>query len=158
MGTTRCLTAEQLTVGMTHEVRRQFSHAQIARYCELADDHNAIHHDVEAARLRFLNSPDIVVPGALIQSAITGVFGTEFPGDGSLGLTFEPERMRKPVYPDEVVVLRFEVIKIRAAIVEFKVTIEDETGALISRAAVRVLAPDAAYRAWWEAHHTGSRD
>ena len=40
----------------------------------------------------------------------------------------------------------------------FKVTIEDETGALISRAAVRVLAPDAAYRAWWEAHHTGSRD
>ena len=33
--------------------------------------------------------------------AITGIFGSSFPGDGSLGLTFTPDRFRKPVVPEK---------------------------------------------------------
>ncbi|MEQ8230193.1 MAG: hypothetical protein RLW61_12675 [Gammaproteobacteria bacterium] len=152
MPQTNCLTAAMLNVGMTHEARVRFSHADVARYCELANDRNAIHHDVAAARVRFPGVDDIIVPGGLLQIAITGLFGTELPGDGSLGLTFEPERMRKPVCPDEEVVIRLEVTRIRAGIIEFDVGVASANGDPISGAKARVFAPDDNYRAWWLEH------
>ena len=53
MPQTNCQTAAMLSVGMTHEERVSFSREEVARYCELANDRNAIHHDVAAARVRF---------------------------------------------------------------------------------------------------------
>ncbi|MGE0485002.1 MAG: hypothetical protein AB7Q81_12745 [Gammaproteobacteria bacterium] len=155
MPQTQCLTAAMLRVGMTHEARVSFDHAQVAQYCALANDRNAIHHDVAAARQRFPEVDDIIVPGGLIQIAITGLFGTELPGDGSLGLTFEPERMRRPVCPDDVVVITLEVKRIRGGIVEFEVRVADDAGNDISGATARVLAPDEGYRAWWAEARNG---
>jgi len=148
---TNCLTAAMISVGMKHEARVSFDHAQVRTFCALANDRNAIHHDAAAARLRFPGVADIVVPGGLLQIAITGLFGTEFPGDGSLGLTFEPERMRKPVCPNDEVVITLEVKRIRAGIIEFHVAVDDAVGNPISGAVARVLAPDDNYRRWWEA-------
>lgn len=153
---TQCLTAAMLSVGMSHEARVSFDHDAVARYCELANDRNAIHHDVAAARLRFPEVEDIVVPGGLIQIAITGLFGTQFPGDGSLGLTFEPERMRRPVCPNDMVVITLEVKRIRGGIIEFEVRVTDEAGNAISGATARVLAPDQNYRDWWTRTHGGA--
>jgi acyl dehydratase len=147
---TNCLTAAMIEVGMTHQARVSFSRDDVARYCALADDRNAIHHDLAAARLRFPGVDDIVVPGGLIQIAITGLFGSQLPGDGSLGLSFEPERMRKPVLPGETVVITLEVTRLRGPIVEFKVDVTGAAGQPISTATARVLSPDASYRAWWE--------
>lgn len=149
MTTTNCLTAAQLHVGKRHEARFVYSREDVDRYCALAGDRNAIHHDVEAARLRFPGVPDIIVPGGLIQISITGIFGTAFPGDGSLGLTFTPERMRKPVCPGDEVVVAIEVTRIRGDIVEFDIDIRNRDGAAIGSAKSRVLAPDATYRRWW---------
>ena len=156
MPETNCLTPAMLAVGMKHQARVRFDHEQVRTYCTLANDRNAIHHDPAAARLRFPEVADIVVPGGLIQIAITGLFGTAFPGDGSLGLTFEPERMRKPVCPDEDVVITLEVTRIRAAIIEFRVSVDDADGAPISAAVARVLAPDDNYRQWWAARNVSS--
>lgn len=150
MSETQCLTAAMLSVGQRHEAHFCFSREDVARYCALANDRNAIHHDVAAARLRFPDVADIIVPGGLLQIAITGLFGSVFPGDGSLGLTFEPERMRRPVCPGDVVVVTLEVARIRAHIIEFKVGVNAEDGSIISGAVARVLAPDEGYRAWWE--------
>lgn len=131
-----------------------FSREDVQRYCALSGDKNAIHENVEAARLRFPGVPDIIVPGGLLQIAITGIFGTEFPGDGSLGLVFTPERLRKPVFPGETVQVIIEVVRIRGDLVEFEIAISNAEGAAIGGAKARVLAPDYSYQQWWQARRS----
>ncbi len=150
VSTTNCLTAAQLHVGMRHQTRFVFSHEDVARYCALSGDRNAIHREVAAAQLRFPGVTDIIVPGGLIQISITGIFGTEFPGDGSLGLTFTAERLRRPVCPAEEITILIEVARMRRDLVELDVTISNADGIAIGSAKSRVLAPDEAYRRWWE--------
>jgi len=150
---TNCYTAAELQAGQRYETRLKFSREDVARYCELSGDHNAIHADVDAARLRFPGVPDIIVPGGLIQIAITGIFGTQFPGDGSLGLVFTPERLRKPVCPGEEVLVTIEVARIRSDLVELDVAISNAEGVSIGGAKSRVLAPDKAYQDWWAGRH-----
>jgi acyl dehydratase len=150
MPQTDCLTADMLRVGQTHKARLRFSRTQVDTYCALTGDANAIHRDLEAARQRFPGVTNIVVPGGLIQSTVSGIFGTRFPGDGSLGLSFVPERFRKPVLPDEEVVVTLEITRIRGPIVEVDIAVTDAEGAPLTTAKAKILAPDAAYRAWWE--------
>ncbi len=149
MPATNCLTASMLEVGMMHKATLSFSRDQVERYCELSGDMNAIHRSVAAAQLRFPDLEDIVVPGGLIQIAITGLFGTSFPGDGSLGLTFTPERFRKPVCPGETIVVMVEVTRIRGEIVEVDVSVHDADQNQFGVAKARILAPDEPYREWW---------
>ncbi|TVQ88460.1 MAG: hypothetical protein EA400_09090 [Chromatiaceae bacterium] len=147
----RCLPASMLEVGMRHIARLRFSHEQVAQYCALTGDSNAIHRDLEAARLRFPDTPDIIVPGGLIQTCISALFATDLPGDGSLGLAFTPERFRRPICPGEELNVTLEVTRIiRGGIVEVDVLVEDNGGQRISAAKAKVVAPDEAYRAWWE--------
>jgi acyl dehydratase len=150
MSETRCLTAAMLEVGMRHVARISFSRDQVDRYCALVADHNAIHHDLAAARLRFPETDDIIVPGGLVQTRISALFATELPGDGSLGLTFSPERFRRPIRPGEELVATLTVARIiRGGIVEFDISLEDGEGVRISSAKAKVVPPDEAYRAWW---------
>ena len=154
MNETDCLTAAMLAPGQTYGVRMRFTRDQVDAYCALTGDANAIHRDLDAARQRFPGVTDIVVPGGLIQSTLSGVLGTRFPGDGSLGLSFVPERLRRPVLPGDELVATFEIVRIKGPIVELEVTVVDGEGAQLTRAQAKVLAPDAAYRAWWEARYT----
>lgn len=150
MSSTDCLTAEMLAVGMRHVARLSFTHEQVAQYCALTGDQNAIHRDLGAARVRFPDIRDIVVPGGLIQTTVSGLFGTRFPGDGSLGLTFAPERLREPVCPGDELEVTLEITRIRAGIVEVDVRVDDRHGVRITSAKAKVLPPDEAYRRWWE--------
>lgn len=85
------------------------------------------------------------------QTRISALFGTEFPGDGTLGLTFSPERLRRPLYPGDELVVTLEVARlIRGGIVEMQIGIADPEGNRVSEATAKVVPPDAAYRAWWE--------
>jgi acyl dehydratase len=153
---TNCLTAAQLQTGQRYETSLVFSREDVERYCALSGDHNAIHANVEAAQLRFPGVPDIIVPGGLLQIAITGIFGTQFPGDGSLGLVFTPERLRKPVCPGETVNVVIEVARIRGELVELDVAISNAEGASIGGAKSRVLAPDKGYQEWWARRQSAS--
>jgi len=150
MTKTDCLTAAMLTVGQRHSARLRFTREQVDTYCALTGDANAIHRDLEAARRRFPGVTDIVVPGGLIQSTVSGLFGTRFPGDGALGLSFVPERFRKPVLPDEEVVVTFEITRIKGAIIDIDLAVTDAQGARLTNGQARVLAPDEGYRQWWE--------
>jgi len=141
-----------LQVGMRHTAKLSFTREQVAAYCSLSGDHNAIHRDIEAARLRFPGVRDIVVPGGLVQIAIAGIFGTQFPGDGCLGLAFAPERFRRPVCPGDELTVTLEVTKLRGPLLEVDVTLTDETGEHISSAKAKLMAADDAYRQWWEAN------
>jgi len=150
MPETQCLTAAMLEVGMRHSAKLTFTREQVAQYCALAGDWNAIHRDLDAARRRFPEVRDIIVPGGLIQISVTGIFGTEFPGDGCLGLTFTPERIRKPVCPSDEIAVTIEVTKIRGPMVEVDVTLDDDQGNRISTAKSKLIAADQPYRTWWE--------
>ena len=147
--TKNCLTAPMLEVGMRHSAQLSFSREQVQQYCALSGDYNAIHADVEATRLRFPGAHDIVVPGGLIQISVTGIFGTEFPGDGCLGLTFVPERFRKPVFPGDEIFVDIVITKIRGPMVEVEVTLNDRQGNSIGTAKSKLIAPDEAYHQWW---------
>jgi acyl dehydratase len=148
---TRCLTTAMLEVGMQHEAHLSFTRAQVDQYCGLVGDHNAIHRDLEAARQRFPGVPDIVVPGGLIQTTISALFGTSFPGDGCLGLTFSPERFRRPVCPGDEIAVTLTVARIlRGGLVEMDVRVADGSGVPLSRATARLLPADDAYHAWWQ--------
>jgi acyl dehydratase len=151
MSLTDCLTAKMLAVGQRYSTRLRFSRAQVDTYCALTGDANAIHRDLPAAQLRFPGVTDIVVPGGLIQSTVSGLFGTRFPGDGALGLSFVPERFRKPVLPDEEVQVTLEITRIKGAIIDVDIRVEDAEGNRLTNAQARVLAPDDAYRTWWKA-------
>lgn len=139
---------------MQHRASLTFSADQVRRYCELAGDHNAIHRDLAAAQLRFPDVDDIVVPGGLVQIAITGIFGSDFPGDGALGLTFAPERFRKPLCPGDRIEVVIEVTRVRGEIIEVEITVQDEDGEKISSATSRILAPDQNYQQWWQQQTT----
>lgn len=152
MTTTHCHTASMLKVGMRHQETLSFTREQVDQYCALCGDMNAIHHDLEAARLRFPGVRDIVVPGGLIQIAVTGIFGSRFPGDGCLGLTFTPERFRRPVCPGDEIRVEIQVTKIRSGLIEVEILIDDTSGSRLATATSKLLAADDAYRRWWESH------
>ena len=135
---------------MRHGARLSFSREQVRQYCALSGDYNAIHHNPEAARRRFPDAEDIIVPGGLIQISVTGIFGTEFPGDGCLGLTFTPERFRKPVFPGDEIDVEILISKIRGPMVEVDITLKDVRGNLVTTAKSKLIAPDEIYRQWWE--------
>ncbi|MGB5833860.1 MAG: MaoC/PaaZ C-terminal domain-containing protein [Thiohalocapsa sp.] len=150
MQKTRCLTASMLEVGMSFEARLSFTREQVDQYCMLVGDHNAIHRDVEAAKVRFPDTPNIIVPGGLIQTTISALFGTSFPGDGCLGLTFSPERFKRPVCPGEEIDVTLTIARIlRGGILDMEIAVTDADGKPLARAQSRVVAPDDAYHGWW---------
>lgn len=148
---TQCMTTAMLEVGDSYTKTLSFSHEQVARYCELTGDHNAIHREQEAAHLRFPEVPDIVVPGGLIQTSVTGIFGSEFPGDGAIGLSFVPERFRKPVCPGDEIQVSVKVIRIRGPLLEVDITMTMADDDCLATAKAKIMAADDIYRAWWQA-------
>jgi acyl dehydratase len=157
MSDLRCLTPSLLEVGMRHTARLRFTREQVARYCALTGDSNAIHRDLAAARLRFPDTPDIIVPGGLVQTSISALFATDLPGDGTLGLAFTPERLRRPICPGDELVVTLEITRLlRGGIVDLEVTVDDAEGRRVTRGTARVVAPDDAYRAWWEAQQAAA--
>ena len=67
-----------------------------------------------------------------------------------MGLTFEPERVKRPVCPGDELLVKLELVRKKVDMAEFKITIEDMSGFQVSGAKSRVLLPDDSYRRWWE--------
>jgi len=155
MPDTDCLTPSMLEVGMRHQTTMSFTREQVDQYCALCGDGNAIHRDLEAARLRFPDVRDIVVPGGLIQISIAGIFGSRFPGDGTLGLSFTPDRLRRPVCPGDEMLVTLEVTRLRGPIIEMDITVDDTGGERLSTAKAKLIAPDEDYRRWWASRSRG---
>lgn len=150
MQKTRCLTAAQLKVGMRYDARLSFTREQVDQYCLLVGDHNAIHRDLDAARLRFPDTTDIIVPGGLVQTTISALFGTSFPGDGSLGLTFCPDRFRRPIRPGQEIDVALTIERVRrGGFIDMEIKVKFADGEPLANAKARVLAPDEAYQEWW---------
>jgi acyl dehydratase len=80
-----------------------FSQAEVAQFAQVTGDHNPIHLDAEYAQTTPFKQP--IMHGFLGGSIFSKVFGTLFPGEGSIYLKQTMEFLR-PMFVDT----RYEAI------------------------------------------------
>ena len=100
------LTLEQVTAGMSAEMRRRFTLQDVRAFAALAPDAAPLHSDPEFARQR--GYLDIVVFGFLVAAPFSGILGTRLPGPLTV-LHSARFGLAAPVYVDEEIVYRAEV-------------------------------------------------
>lgn len=96
-------------VGSTVEVDRSFTSKDVQLFSELSGDTNPVHF--EAACTPLFDQP--IVHGMLCSSLFSMLLGSEIPG--SIYVSQEL-KFKKPVYLDEQVCARIQVIKVRQAV------------------------------------------
>lgn len=76
-----------LTTGDTYQVSRIITQSMVNQFVQFIGDSNPIHS--RESKENILNkstneSPDLRVPGALLNSLVSGMIGSHFPGAGTL--------------------------------------------------------------------------
>ena len=92
-----------------HEFK--FSQSEVLKFAELTGDNNPVHTDDTYASKTIFKRP--VIHGMLGASIFSKIFGTLFPGEGTIYLGQNLNFMR-PMYPDteyEAVIIVKEVLK-----------------------------------------------
>jgi len=93
-----------LEVGTVKQYKRIITKEDVKKFAEVSDDYNPAHFDEAYTKTTIFKKP--IVHGMLVGSLFSKVFGTEYPGEGTIyvsqSLTF-----LKPVYPEET--LRVQV-------------------------------------------------
>lgn len=86
-----------------------FTQDNVNRFSEITGDNNPIHIDGEyASKTKFQKR---VLHGFLSGSVFSKVFGTIWPGNGTVYLS-QNMNFIKPMYPNEIYVAKFEVIEV----------------------------------------------
>ena len=94
------------TVGLEFQTEFRFGSKDVADFAAVTGDTNPIHLDAEfAATTRFKKT---ILHGMLSASIFSKVFGTEYPGSGTVyvGQTLE---FKRPMYPDEPYIATFKI-------------------------------------------------
>jgi acyl dehydratase len=91
----------------THEFR--FSQEEVARFAEVTGDKNPVHLDPEYAAKTMFKRP--IMHGMLGASLFSKVFGTLFPGEGTIYLK-QSLNFLKPMYVETDYVAEFTVKEI----------------------------------------------
>jgi acyl dehydratase len=98
-----------LNIGDFYELELSFTQAQVDAFAEVTDDKNPLHIDVEYAKTtRFGRT---VVHGFLAGAVFSRIFGTLFPGEGTIYI-YQDMRFREPVFVDTPYKARVEVTEI----------------------------------------------
>jgi acyl dehydratase len=79
----------------THEF--QYSQDEVSRFAEVTGDRNPVHTDADYAAKTMFKKP--IMHGMLGASLLSKVFGTLFPGEGTIYLK-QSLNFLKPMYPD----------------------------------------------------------
>ncbi len=82
-------------IGYTFEYSFLFSQQQVVSFAEITGDNNPIHLDTEYAANSLFKKP--IIHGYLGGSVFSKVFGTIFPGEGTIYLSQTME-FRRPMY------------------------------------------------------------
>lgn len=103
---------EDLEVGMSAEIERVVTDADVRAFADLTGDHNPVHVDEAFAATTMFK--ERIAHGAFVASLLSAVMGTELPGPGaifrSLNLSY-----RGPVRIGETVNAHVEIAEIDAA-------------------------------------------
>jgi len=100
---------EKLNIGDQFELAVSFSQDDVKKFAELTKDTNPLHIDPEFATKSIFKR--IIVPGFLSGAVFSRVFGTIFPGIGTIYL-YQEMKFKKPVFCDEKYYARFMVTQL----------------------------------------------
>jgi acyl dehydratase len=123
----------------THEF--QYSQEEVTRFAEVTGDRNPVHTDADYAAKTMFKRP--IMHGMLGASLLSKVFGTLFPGEGTIYLK-QSLNFLKPMYPDTPYEAVFTVKEVNyeksRAIVE--TVIKDKEGKVCTSGEATVMNVD----------------
>jgi len=130
-----------ITVNQEYKHAFQYSQEEVTRFAEVTGDRNPVHTDADYAAKTMFKRP--IMHGMLGASLLSKVFGTLFPGEGTIYLK-QSLNFLKPMYPDtpyEAVFTVKEVIyeKNRAII---ETVIKDKEGKVCTSGEATVMNVD----------------
>ena len=109
----------------THEIT--FNQTNVNTFAQITGDNNPIHLDADFAKNTIFGKP--IVHGFYSASVFSMVFGTKFPGKGTIYL-YQDMKFMAPVFVDQPYKAKFEVLEVNTekhtGII--KCTLEDENG------------------------------
>lgn len=100
-----------LTQGQTYKHAFSYSQAQVQAFAAVTGDHNPVHLDAEYAATTPFKKP--IMHGFLSGSIFSKVFGTLFPGEGTIYLRQHMEFLR-PMYVETMYEAVFTIKEIHS--------------------------------------------
>ncbi|MBA2611136.1 MAG: MaoC family dehydratase [Bacteroidetes bacterium] len=131
-----------LEVNQVYSHDFQFSQEEVNRFAEVTGDKNPVHTDAEYAAKSMFKRP--IMHGMLSASLFSKVFGTLFPGEGTIYLK-QTLNFLKPMYVDtayEAVFTVKEVMKDKHRAIVETVIKDKTTGILCTSGEATVLNSD----------------
>jgi len=112
----------------THDIT--FNQENVNTFAQITGDNNPIHLDAEFAAKTIFGKP--IVHGFYSASVFSMVFGTKFPGEGTIYM-YQDMKFFAPVFVDQPYKAKFEVLEVNTEkhVGTIKCTLEDETGKIV---------------------------
>lgn len=98
-----------IKVGDTFSHTLTYNQADVNTFARITGDNNPIHLDAEFAAKTPFGRP--IVHGFYSASVFSMVFGTKFPGEGTIYM-FQDMKFLAPVFVEEEYIAKFEVIEV----------------------------------------------
>lgn len=98
-----------IKIGDSYEEKVSFTNEIVRKFAEVSGDFNPIHLNEQYAKTTIFGG--VIVPGMLAASVFSKIFGTEFPGEGTIYLS-QDFKFLAPVYPNVEYTARVEVLEI----------------------------------------------
>jgi acyl dehydratase len=100
-----------LKIGDNYELSLSFTQEQVNAFAAITGDNNPLHIDADYAASTRFGRP--VVHGFLAGAVFSRIFGTLFPGEGTIYI-YQDMRFREPIFVDTPYKARVEVSEINA--------------------------------------------
>ena len=99
----------KLKKGDTYTEKARFTQKNVDTFAEITGDNNPIHVDPEYAAKTPFGKP--IVHGFFAGAVFSKVFGTQWPGEGTIYL-FQEMSFRAPVFVEQDYIAKFEVLEV----------------------------------------------
>lgn len=99
----------KLKVGDTYFEKVCFHQKDIDKFAEISGDNNPIHVNAEYAAKTPFGKP--IVHGFFAGAVFSKVFGTQWPGEGTIYM-YQDMSFRAPVFVENEYVAKFEVVEV----------------------------------------------
>ena len=119
-----------IKVSDTYTYDIQFNQSDVNIFAQITGDNNPIHLDADFAAKTIFGKP--IVHGFFSASVFSMVFGTKFPGQGTIYL-YQDMKFLAPVFVNQPYKAKFEVLEVNTEkhIGLIKCVLEDETGKIV---------------------------
>lgn len=127
---------KNLFVGMKSKITKRIQETDIKNFVDISNDTNPIHTNEEYAQKSIFKTR--VAPGMLSASLISGVLGSNLPGEGSIYLE-QSLKFIKPVYLNDIITAEVEIINIEKKIITFLTNCYNQNNDIVISGKAKIL-------------------